>query len=34
MELDGMVLDRTLWLYVKGEDEPYPTPIHGAILAR
>jgi hypothetical protein len=27
-------LNRVLWVYAKGEDEPYPTPIHGAILAR
>jgi hypothetical protein len=27
-------LNRVLWLAAKGPDEPYPTPIHGAILAR
>jgi YVTN family beta-propeller protein len=27
-------LNRVLWVYAKGEDEPYPTPIHGAILAK
>jgi hypothetical protein len=27
-------LNRVLWLAAKGPDEPYPTPIHGAVLAR
>jgi YVTN family beta-propeller protein len=26
-------LNRILWLAAKGSDEPYPTPIHGAILS-
>jgi hypothetical protein len=27
-------LNRVLWLAAKGPDEPYPTPIHGAILTK
>jgi YVTN family beta-propeller protein len=27
-------LNRVLWVAAKGPDEPYPTPIHGAILPR
>jgi YVTN family beta-propeller protein len=27
-------LNRILWLAAKGPDEPYPTPIHGAVLSR
>ena len=27
-------LNRVLWLAAKGPEEPYPTPIHGAILSR
>ncbi|MBI5769058.1 MAG: bifunctional YncE family protein/alkaline phosphatase family protein [Verrucomicrobia bacterium] len=27
-------LNRILWAYAKGPDEPYPTPIHGALFTR
>ena len=27
-------LNRVLWLAAKGPDVPYPTPIHGAVIAR